>query len=402
MKGNRKPKNRIVVCCIAAVLMIGAMMTTVLAKESMNTGTDFIAIQEGKPEENEVDSKEPARLKSIEVTTKPTKTDYAEGEKFDPSGMVVTAKYWDESHKVVTGYRWSPDGELDLNGIDIAITTVEIIYEENGVTVTTKVGIVIRQYCSLYGHDWGPWEVLEPATCDKWGKEIHICQNDTSHKGTSALQPLGHDGGEWTQTKAPTTEEEGEERRICNRDVNHVETRTIEKLGDQQDNEGTESILDRIEINGPTNNRYTVGDTFDQRDLKVTAKYTNGGADKALGAGEYELSKPDMSTAGTKTVTVTYEEGGVTKTAEFEIIVEAKQPEPPEDTPVDTGNENDSSMQNDNSQQVSKGDSIGELPKTGDETSINISILIVSAASISVGAILFHVFKNRKTANSRE
>ena len=43
-------------------------------------------------------------LKSIAVTIQPAKTSYVEGEKFDKAGMVVTAKYSDETSKAVTNY----------------------------------------------------------------------------------------------------------------------------------------------------------------------------------------------------------------------------------------------------------------------------------------------------------
>ena len=76
----------------------------------------------------------------------------------------------------------------------------------------------------------------------------------------------------------------------------------------------------------PTKTTYTVGDTFEPAGLEVTAHYTNGGADKILTSGEYTLSAPDMRAAETKTVTVTYEEDGIEKTATFSITVNAPAP----------------------------------------------------------------------------
>ena len=86
-------------------------------------------------------------------------------------------------------------------------------------------------------------------------------------------------------------------------------------------------VLDSIDVTeNQTQTLYTVGDTFDAAGLEVTAHYTNGGADKVLTSGEYTLSTPDMGTAGTKTVTVTYEEDSVEKTAAFNITVNAPVP----------------------------------------------------------------------------
>ena len=92
-------------------------------------------------------------------------------------------------------------------------------------------------------------------------------------------------------------------------------------------------VLDMIEITKqPVKTAYTVGDTFDPTGLEVKAHYTNGGAHRMLGDHEYTLSAPDMSTSGTKTVTVTYEENGVQKTDAFDIeLADAVTPTPTPD-----------------------------------------------------------------------
>ena len=64
---------------------------------------------------------------------------------------------------------------------------------------------------------------------------------------------------------------------------------------------------------------YTVGDTF-SFDGTVTATYDNGSENTVTPT---SVSEPDMSTAGTETVTVTYTEGGVTKEATYTITVSA-------------------------------------------------------------------------------
>lgn len=65
---------------------------------------------------------------------------------------------------------------------------------------------------------------------------------------------------------------------------------------------------------------YGPGDSFDASTLAVTATYTNG-ATKALSAGSYTVTAPDLSTTGEKTGSVSYTEGGVTKTASFTVTV---------------------------------------------------------------------------------
>jgi len=61
-------------------------------------------------------------LTEIAVTKQPTKTIYYVGDKFDPTGMVVTATYNDSSVKDVTDYKYEPDGSLSLDVKQIHIT----------------------------------------------------------------------------------------------------------------------------------------------------------------------------------------------------------------------------------------------------------------------------------------
>ena len=85
-------------------------------------------------------SGEPAAvsLNSISITTAPTKTEYTEGEKFDPAGMTVSANYTDGSSKAVTGYTYSPDGALTVSDNKITVS-----YIEGGITCTAEQAITV-------------------------------------------------------------------------------------------------------------------------------------------------------------------------------------------------------------------------------------------------------------------
>ena len=67
-------------------------------------------------------------------------------------------------------------------------------------------------------------------------------------------------------------------------------------------------------ISLPSKLKYKKGESFDSSGLIVTATYDDGTVQETA---SYTLSLPDMSTAGTKTITVTYE----TQTAAFDITV---------------------------------------------------------------------------------
>ena len=75
-------------------------------------------------------------------------------------------------------------------------------------------------------------------------------------------------------------------------------------------------VLTGISVTGPTIKQYDVGAKFNPAGLVVTANYSDGSS-VVLSEGQYTLSEPDMSTAGEKTITVTYQD----KTATFTIKV---------------------------------------------------------------------------------
>ena len=80
-------------------------------------------------------------LSSIAVTKTPTRSTYLEGEKFDKSGMVITATYSDGSKKEITNYTISPSVALKTTD-----TKVVISYTENGIikSVEQKVTVTAK------------------------------------------------------------------------------------------------------------------------------------------------------------------------------------------------------------------------------------------------------------------
>lgn len=81
--------------------------------------------------------------------------------------------------------------------------------------------------------------------------------------------------------------------------------------------------LSSITLSGTHQTSFTVGDTFSYSGLIVTAHYS----DESTGTvTPTSVTTPDLSTTGSKQVTVSYIEGGITKTATYNVTV---------NTPVD-------------------------------------------------------------------
>lgn len=78
---------------------------------------------------------------SIEVTTQPNKVSYVAGDRFDSTGMIVTASYGTGQAVLATaeisGYSVSPEVLTD------GVTSVTITYSESGETCTTSVPITV-------------------------------------------------------------------------------------------------------------------------------------------------------------------------------------------------------------------------------------------------------------------
>lgn len=73
-------------------------------------------------------------LESIEITTPPAKTSYIAGQKFDPTGMVVTAKYNDGKSEEIKDYKIEDGDNLSLGQ-----TSVKFTYQGKSVEQEIKV-----------------------------------------------------------------------------------------------------------------------------------------------------------------------------------------------------------------------------------------------------------------------
>ena len=80
--------------------------------------------------------------KNIEITTMPNKLDYMQGQKFDPTGMVVTAIAYDGGAREVTNYTYSEDYFTEI-ATNVAF---EISYNEGGNVFKAYVTINVTTF----------------------------------------------------------------------------------------------------------------------------------------------------------------------------------------------------------------------------------------------------------------
>lgn len=113
---------------------------------------------------------------------------------------------------------------------------------------------------------------------------------------------------------------------VCEDAVNTDLSAVLVKNGAGQisiEKKTTVGTLDKL-IADKTKTSYAVGEKIALDDIAVTAMYSDG-TKKTVSDYKTNAGSIDMSTVGKKTLTVTYTDGGITKTADIEIEVKANE-----------------------------------------------------------------------------
>lgn len=214
------------------------------------------------------------RATRLEVAHMPTKTRYFVGETFDSTGLEITAYYNDNTSEQVTGYTLSsPDMSAYGN------KTLTVTFDEKTVDFSILVvdisGIEVKTMPAKIEYPKG--DVL-----DTTGLSILVKYTDgTSETKTTGFEVSGFDSnsvGEKTITVTYKT---------------HTATFKV-----------TVYDLSGIRITSfPSKVYYKIGETFDPSGLTV-AEVRQDGTEKEIT--DYDISGFDSSTAGSKTITVSY------------------------------------------------------------------------------------------------
>ena len=250
------------------------------------------------------DKPDPVTLESIKVTKNP-KLEYWVGESFDPTGMVITATYSNNTTKTLKdikengnqGVKWTPDGALTTSDTSITITY-------GGKTTTVSVTVNVPTVESL---------TVEPASL--------------SYTAGATFDPkaLGTITATYTNNKTENVQPENCEFYL---DGTRIDSSTPFTTAGNYTLKvsykgGTTEIpltvgfgtVARITVSGPNKKEYELNEPFDSTGLKVTA-YDGYGNSKTVTTGytititdeenkEVNLSNP-FTTAGSYTLTVEY------------------------------------------------------------------------------------------------
>ena len=259
----------------------------------------------------------PKELTSIEIAIHPGKFIYTEGEDFDTTGLKVEAKYSDGSSKELK------EGEYEIvdgKNLKLGQETVTIRYTEGEKTVETTHTIAVKAKEPGVEKTLSKIEITTPPTktaytegekFDKAGMKVIATYSDGTTKEVTdyTYTPAGE--LKTTDTAITVSYKEGEKT------VEAKYTITVKAKPPV-----AQKTLESIKVTtAPTKTAYTEGEKFDKAGMKVTATYSDGTTKEVT---DYTYTPAGELKTTDKTITVSYTENELTKTATQEITVVAK------------------------------------------------------------------------------
>ncbi len=290
-------------------------------------------------------------LLSIEITVKPTKLTYIEGEPIDPTGMVVTAYYNNNTSKIVTDYAVS--GSTANPGT----STITITY--GGKTATFNVTVETKQLTSIaVTTKPTKFTYLEGESFDKTGMVVTAYYSNGTSEIITDYAVSGYDSNPGTYTitithggKTATFNVTVDAKRLTSIAVTTKPNKLTYFEGENFDatglvvtayyNNNSSEVINNYTISGydstigkkdiavtyngrvyyfsvevipieikfikvttePSKLTYVVGEDFDATGMVVTAYYNNGASEVIT---DYTISSDPFSVVGTYMITITY------------------------------------------------------------------------------------------------
>ena len=210
---------------------------------------------------------------------------------------------------------------------------------------------------------------------DTTGMKVTAVYADGSEKDvTKDAEISGYDKDkEEVQTITVTYEEDGRER-----------TATFNVTVSAEE---PEAALSYLKVTPPTKLSYETGEDLDLAGMKVTAVYSDQSEKDVTDLAE--LSGYDKDKAGGQTITVTYEEDGVTVEAAFNVTVTETEPSDPQNPSGGDPSGTDSGKDT-----ADKTDGNDKAVQTGDTTSL-LTPAVMAVIALAAAAMVLIIKKKR-------
>lgn len=246
-------------------------------------------------------------LKSISLSGD-YQTTFEVGDAFNYDGLIVTAFYSDNTSKEVNNYTVNAPKNMDVAGDK----SVGVVYKEGGITQYANYTITVNEpyipvsliSISLSGNYQTAFKVGDAFTyiglvvtayysngTSKTVTGYTVSTPDMSTSGVKTINVIYTESGISRGASYSIT-------------VNEIHPQVVTLVG--------------ISLSGSYQTTFLVEDIFTYEGLVVTATYSDSSSKTVTG---YTVDSPNMSTTGTKTVTVKYSEGSVGCAVTYQITV---------------------------------------------------------------------------------
>jgi len=231
------------------------------------------------------------RVAYIEVTAKPNKLTYLEGDAFNSTGMVITAYYNNDTSAVVTGY--------DVSGYASTPGTKTVTVSYEGKSASFEVTVRAKSVVSVeLTTKPSKLTYVEHTSLDDTGMVLTVYYDNNTHATLTSGWTSAYDFSQIGATTVTVTyggQSVAYDVTVVAKSLSHI---TV--------------------VNKPTKRTYLEGEELDLDGLVIRARYNNGSYELV---GNYSVTGYE-STPGTKTITVTYEG----KSATFTVTVKSRVP----------------------------------------------------------------------------
>ena len=245
-----------------------------------------------------------------EITSKPNKVIYEDGEYFDPAGMKIKVKYSDNSTEEVEVTKDICKFIPDKLTVGTDKVTIECGNTQTNVDVTVKEKEKTLENISIKTEATKK-EYIEGEKFNSDGMIITYKYSD----GTTVDANVSEEVSNNKCTIDPSGELSKNDTKV---------TITCDGKSVDQNITVTSKELEKIEVVSPPNKvNYMEGENFDPTGLKIKATYSNGSSDEILDGKGCEFAPSDSLKTDDKSVTVTCNG----KSTTLDIVVNAKSVE---------------------------------------------------------------------------
>ena len=253
-------------------------------------------------------------LENIEITTPPSKTSYYVGENFDKTGMVVKAKYSDETLKEITDYTIK-------NGTNLVENQSSITIEYQGKTITQEIEVKAKE----------PEKAITSINVKAKPTKTEYIQNKEELDLTGGIiEAIYNDG---SKTNVPMNSSDvivsGFNNKVLGKNTITVEyeKKTAQfdiEIKAEEQKPSVEKTITAISIKTkPAKTEYI--QNKEQLDLtggSIEVTYSDGSKTEiSMLSNDVTISGFDNKVLGKNTITITYKE----KTAQFDIEIKEEK-----------------------------------------------------------------------------